>query len=352
MQERGLYFADKWDAHYETPLAMHDPGEPPLRGQPALGAPRQGHVRLHRAWRSSASCPAGVPGAYRLFANLLAGGKARRMTRAGDADGAGARPRRDGRRAAVPHLARDLRRSCSARWPPRSSLALGADACVRDERARLGRPVRHAGRHRRRTACGRRAAPSDIGRLPARRLPRSLADHRPRRHGHAGAARSPSSRCRARPTRTAWASCSSTSACRSRWWSCRSRSSRASTGCASTPRTSTSSRASTGKTRQLAAFLFLLQRGLSAGHHDLRAGDHALDGARLAAEPDLVAIGARRHRLHGRGRHARGQPDAEAPDGGDAGRDGGGVRRHRPPAAAAICRSGTRVDARAARSAR
>ena len=41
------------------------------------------------------------------------------------------------------------------------------------------------------------------------------------------------------------------------------------------------------KTRQLAAFLFLLQRGLSAGHHDLRAGDHPVEGARLVAEPDL-----------------------------------------------------------------
>ena len=54
----------------------------------------------------------------------------------------------------------------------------------------------------------------------------------------------------------------------------------------STPRTSTSRRASICKTRQLAAFLFLLQRGLSAGHHDLRAGDHPVDGARLVAEPD------------------------------------------------------------------
>ncbi len=27
MQERGLYFAEKWDRHYETPLSMHDPGE-------------------------------------------------------------------------------------------------------------------------------------------------------------------------------------------------------------------------------------------------------------------------------------------------------------------------------------
>ena len=32
VQERGLYFADKWDSQYETPLAMHDPGEAPQAG--------------------------------------------------------------------------------------------------------------------------------------------------------------------------------------------------------------------------------------------------------------------------------------------------------------------------------
>ena len=67
--------------------------------------------------------------------------------------------------------------------------------------------------------------------------------------------------------------------------------------------------------------------------HHLRAGDRALQGARLAAEPDLRGDRRAGHPLHRRGRDARGQPDAEASDGGDARRDGGGVRRHRPPAA-------------------
>ena len=88
------------------------------------------------------------------------------------------------------------------------------------------------------------------------------------------------------------------------------------------------------KTRQLAAFLFLLQRGLSAGITIYAPAIVLSQGARLAAERDRRRDRRARHPLHRRGRHARGQPDAEAPDGGDAGRDGGGVRRHRPPAAA------------------
>ena len=108
-----------------------------------------------------------------------------------------------------------------------------------------------------------------------------------------------------------------------------------------TPPTSTSRRASTCKTRQLAALLFLLQRGPVGRDHHLRAGHHALDGARLAAQRDLPARSARLvDRLHRHRRHARGQPDAEAADDGDAGRDGGRVRGHRHAPAAASCRFG------------
>ena len=69
-------------------------------------------------------------------------------------------------------------------------------------------------------------------------------------------------------------------------------------------------------------------------YHDLRAGDRALDGARLVAGPDLRLDRRARDPVHRQRRHARGQPDPEAPDGGDAGRDGGRVRRGRAPAAA------------------
>ena len=74
IQERGLYFADKWDGHYETPRrdARSRRGAPV--GQLALGAFRKRDVRLHRGLAFFRQLPAGVPGAYRLFANLLAGG--------------------------------------------------------------------------------------------------------------------------------------------------------------------------------------------------------------------------------------------------------------------------------------
>ena len=49
VQERGLYFADKWDRALRDAAGDARPGRAAARGQPALGAPRQGDVRLHRA---------------------------------------------------------------------------------------------------------------------------------------------------------------------------------------------------------------------------------------------------------------------------------------------------------------
>ncbi len=74
VQERGLYFAQTWDARYETPLAMHDPGEAPLAGSLLWGRAGQGTF-VYTGLAFFRQLPAGVPGAFRLFANLLAGGK-------------------------------------------------------------------------------------------------------------------------------------------------------------------------------------------------------------------------------------------------------------------------------------
>ncbi|HLO68614.1 MAG TPA: PIG-L family deacetylase [Holophaga sp.] len=71
VQERGLYFARDWDPRYAAPLACADAGEKPLAG--SLVAARHG-----RGWYAYTGLaffrqlPEGVPGAYRLFANLLA----------------------------------------------------------------------------------------------------------------------------------------------------------------------------------------------------------------------------------------------------------------------------------------
>jgi LmbE family N-acetylglucosaminyl deacetylase len=75
IQERGLYFAEKWDARYQTVLSMHDPDEPPLAGS-VLWAHHGKGTFVYTGLAFFRQLPAGVPGAYRLFANLLAGGRA------------------------------------------------------------------------------------------------------------------------------------------------------------------------------------------------------------------------------------------------------------------------------------
>jgi hypothetical protein len=74
IQERGLYFAEKWDPRYETVLSMHDPDEPPLAGG-VLWARHGKGTFVYTGLAFFRQLPAGVPGAYRLFSNLLAGGK-------------------------------------------------------------------------------------------------------------------------------------------------------------------------------------------------------------------------------------------------------------------------------------
>jgi hypothetical protein len=70
VQERGVYFAVGWDKRYETVLASEDPGEQPLEG--GLIWTRYGKgVYIFTAYSWFRQLPAGVPGAYRLFANFL-----------------------------------------------------------------------------------------------------------------------------------------------------------------------------------------------------------------------------------------------------------------------------------------
>ncbi len=74
VQERGLYFMHEWDSHYTPLLSGHDPGEGPKNG--GMLATRYGkgwYVYTAYAWFRQ--LPAGVPGAFRIFANLLSLGK-------------------------------------------------------------------------------------------------------------------------------------------------------------------------------------------------------------------------------------------------------------------------------------
>ncbi len=71
VQERGLYFAQEWDGAYTPLLEMHDPGGPPLLGGLLVAAVGKG-MYVYTGVSFFRQLPAGVPGAYRLFANLLA----------------------------------------------------------------------------------------------------------------------------------------------------------------------------------------------------------------------------------------------------------------------------------------
>jgi len=74
VQERGLYFAHDWDPAYTPLLEMHDPGEPPLQGAVLEAAVGKG-TYVYTGLSFFRQLPAGVPGGYRLFANLLALGR-------------------------------------------------------------------------------------------------------------------------------------------------------------------------------------------------------------------------------------------------------------------------------------
>jgi hypothetical protein len=74
VQERGLYFPDQWDGRFTAILASGDPGETPLQGGLLVARHGKGHlVYTGLAWFRQ--LPEGVPGAYRLFANLVSLGK-------------------------------------------------------------------------------------------------------------------------------------------------------------------------------------------------------------------------------------------------------------------------------------
>ncbi len=71
VQERGLYFAHEWAPAYTPLLEIHDPGGEPLRGG-LLVAPVGRGLYVYTGLSFFRQLPAGVPGAFRLFANILA----------------------------------------------------------------------------------------------------------------------------------------------------------------------------------------------------------------------------------------------------------------------------------------
>jgi LmbE family N-acetylglucosaminyl deacetylase len=74
VQERGTYFPDQWDNHFTPILACNDAGEEPLKGELLVAQYGKGYF-VYTGLGFFRQLPAGVPGAYRLFANLISIGK-------------------------------------------------------------------------------------------------------------------------------------------------------------------------------------------------------------------------------------------------------------------------------------
>jgi LmbE family N-acetylglucosaminyl deacetylase len=74
VEERGHGFMETWGAQYVAPLETHDPEQDPQKGGLLVAKTGKG-VYLYVALALYRELPEGVPGAYRLFANLLSLGK-------------------------------------------------------------------------------------------------------------------------------------------------------------------------------------------------------------------------------------------------------------------------------------
>ncbi len=70
VQERGVYFTNEWDPKYETVISSHDPNESDKPGGELYTRYGKG-VYIYTSYDWFRELPAGVPGAYRLFANLV-----------------------------------------------------------------------------------------------------------------------------------------------------------------------------------------------------------------------------------------------------------------------------------------
>ncbi len=74
VQERGLYFPNEWDERYTAILSANDPGETPKDGGLLVAKYGEGYF-IYTGYSWFRELPAGVPGAYRVFANLISVGR-------------------------------------------------------------------------------------------------------------------------------------------------------------------------------------------------------------------------------------------------------------------------------------
>ena len=74
VQERGLYFANSWDKRYEALLSMSDKDESEKKGSLLVADCGKGKF-IFTGLSFFRQLPSGVPGAYRLFLNLISYGQ-------------------------------------------------------------------------------------------------------------------------------------------------------------------------------------------------------------------------------------------------------------------------------------
>ncbi|PGH37758.1 MAG: LmbE family protein, partial [Candidatus Nephrothrix sp. EaCA] len=74
VQERGLYYPSAWDSHFEALLSGHDKGEKALDGGLLTAQYGKGYY-VYASLSFFRQTPEGVPGAYKLLANLVSLGK-------------------------------------------------------------------------------------------------------------------------------------------------------------------------------------------------------------------------------------------------------------------------------------
>lgn len=74
VQERGIYFPVQWDEKFTPIIEFKDPGEAPLKSGILVAPHGKGHI-VYTSVVWFRQLPAGVPGAYRLFANIVSLGK-------------------------------------------------------------------------------------------------------------------------------------------------------------------------------------------------------------------------------------------------------------------------------------
>jgi hypothetical protein len=70
IQERGLYFAEEWAPEYKAPLSCFDKGETPQAGGLLAAAYGQGNF-IYSGYAFFRQIPGGVPGALKLFINMI-----------------------------------------------------------------------------------------------------------------------------------------------------------------------------------------------------------------------------------------------------------------------------------------